>query len=116
MSMRLITIDLTVVVFCSNPGVKMAQTPLKFQDVQIKKANRLGIGKKDLVYRSMCDGLPCAAKMIQPRNLAGPENEYIVSTINKQFELLSHCQHCTVSRNDYRFWDWRASILSGTHG
>ena len=41
----------------------------------------------------MCDGLPCAAKMIQPRNLAGPENEYIVSTINKQFELLSHCQH-----------------------
>ena len=72
--------------FCSNPGVKMAQTPLEFQNVQIEKA-RIGIGNKILVYKAMCDGLPCTAKILHPTVHDVP------SGIKEQFELLSRCQH-----------------------
>ena len=72
--------------FCSNPGVKMAQTQLEFQNVQIEKA-RIGIGNKILVYKAMCDGLPCAAKILHPTVHDVP------SGIKEQFELMSRCQH-----------------------
>ena len=49
----------------------MAQTPFKFQNVQINKANHLGIGKKIVVYKAACDGLACAAKMLDTRDVPG---------------------------------------------
>ena len=71
----------------------MAQTPFEFQNVQIDKTNHLGIGKKILVYRAECDGLPCAAKMVADP-IAMPENVHIVPPrIKAQFDTLSRCQH-----------------------
>ena len=75
-----------MIILCSNPGVIMAQTQLEFQNVQIEKA-RIGIGNKILVYKAMCDGLPCAAKIFHPTVHDVP------SGIKEQFELLSRCQH-----------------------
>ena len=49
----------------------MAQTPFKFQNIQIDKTNHLGIGKKIVVYKAACDGLACAAKMLDTRDVPG---------------------------------------------
>jgi len=48
----------------------MAQTPFKFQNVQIDKTNHLGIGRKIVVYKATCDGLACAAKMLDTRDVS----------------------------------------------
>ena len=78
--------------FRLNSGVKMAQTPFKFQNVQIDKTNHLGIGRKIVVYKATCDGLACAAKMLDTRDVS--ENVHDVpSNIKTQFDILSHCQH-----------------------
>ena len=72
----------------------MAQTPFQFQNVQIDKGNRIGIGKKILVYPAECDGLPCAAQMLDLTTAAMPENVHNVPPgIQEQFDILSRCQH-----------------------
>ena len=63
----------------------MAQTPLKFQNVQI--GNRLGIGRKIVVYKAECDSLPCVGKVLDSTAMDVP------SGIKTQFEILSRCQH-----------------------
>ena len=64
----------------------MAQTPFQFQNAQIEKPP-IGIGNKILVYKAVCDGLPCAAKVLHPTVHDVP------SGIKEQFDLLSRCQH-----------------------
>ena len=49
----------------------MAQTPFKFQNVQIEKKKHLGIGNKIVVYKAECDGITCAAKMLDTRDVPG---------------------------------------------
>ena len=68
------------------------QTPFKFQNVQIEKKKHLGIGNKIVVYKAECDGITCAAKMLDTREM--PENvQNVPSGIKTQFDILSRCQH-----------------------
>jgi len=70
----------------------MAQTTFKFQNIQINKRKHLGIGNKIVVYKAECDGITCAAKMVDTSDV--PENVHDVpSGIKTQFEILSRCQH-----------------------
>ena len=80
--------QLIMAAFCSkSTGMKMAQTTFKFRNVEIDKANPLGGGAHIAVYRAMCDGLPCAAKMLHPILFEFNLN------FEKHIEISLCCQH-----------------------
>ena len=70
----------------------MAHRQFRFQNVEINRGHCLGGGSYAAVYRAMCDGVPCAAKLFhQP--LLFSMREYMTSKLGKLVEISSCCQH-----------------------
>ena len=79
----------------SNVRMAQPQGHFGYQIVQIIKTSSLGVGSYGVVYRALCDELPCAAKIIHPTlfETNDPGTRKIMERFEQECQFLSCVRH-----------------------